>query len=95
MVRLNRLKKSRMLTETTQNEWVIYMTAQDWLYAMDRNNEALECFTDMKFTGNISKLTKAVEQLWLAQLMILSELRPNEYNEEINKIVKERYNSKC
>lgn len=84
-----------MLTETAQNEWVIYMTAQDWLYAMDRNNEALECFTDMKFTGNIFKLTKAVEQLWLAQSMILSELRPNEYNEEINKIVKERYNSKC
>lgn len=71
------------------------MTAQDWLYAMDRHNEALEYFIDIKFTGNTSKLTKAVEQLWLTQLMILSELRPNEHDEEINKLVKERCNDKC
>ena len=84
------------MTKTVQNECVmIYMTAQDWFYAMDRNNEALEYFIDIKFTGNISKLTKAVEQLWHTQLMILSELRPNEHDEEINKLVKERYNDKC
>lgn len=84
-----------MLTKTAQNEWVIYMTAKDWLYAMDCNYEALECFTDAKFTSSIPKMTKAIERLWLAQSMILSELRPNKHDEEINKLVKERYDDKC